>query len=410
MIELLKILIVFVFLLLLIKKKIPIGYTLLLGAIFLGILFSLPVLVLIENLFKATIEWETLRLLFIVILVTIFGGVLRYTRSLRDLTDSLESLIQDTRVILMLLPALIGILPMPGGAMMSAPMVEEVGSRKKLSPEIKAAFNHWFRHILEFVFPLYQGVIIASVILKVPLSKIILAQVPMSLTMLGAGMVFLFCKIKVEKEKDKIPKKIEENLFLFLKSIWGVLLAVILNLFLGIDLLWALLLSISFFSILNRIKLSAFFKIIRENVTWDIVMLILGIMIFKKIIEVSGAVTVVPQTLSTWGVSPVLVICLVPFAVGALTGVTTAFIGISYPILLSFLKPDGVHFGYAMLAYAAGFTGVMLSPVHLCLVLTKDYFKASFSKIYKLIIPPSIILIIVALLLVLLGYPWGKIG
>ena len=113
MIELLKIFIVFVFLIILIKQKIPIGYTLLLGAIFLGILFSLPILVLIENLFKATIEWETLRLLFIVILVTIFGGVLRYTRSLRDLTDSLESLIQDTRVILMLLPALIGLLPMP---------------------------------------------------------------------------------------------------------------------------------------------------------------------------------------------------------------------------------------------------------------------------------------------------------
>ncbi|MDH4223486.1 MAG: hypothetical protein OEV55_08110, partial [candidate division Zixibacteria bacterium] len=113
MIELIKILIVFVFLVFLIKKKIPIGYTLLLGAIFLGLLFSLPVLKLIENIFKATVEWDTLRLLFIVILVTIFGGLLKYTRSLKDLTDSLENLIQDIRFILMLLPALIGILPMP---------------------------------------------------------------------------------------------------------------------------------------------------------------------------------------------------------------------------------------------------------------------------------------------------------
>jgi len=409
MIELLKILIVFVFLVILIKKKIPIGYTLLLGAIFLGILFSLSILTLLENIFKATIEWDTLRLLFVVLLVTIFGGVLRYTRSLRDLTDSLENLIQSTRVILMLIPALIGLLPMPGGAMMSAPMVEVVGSRKKLSPEIKTAFNHWFRHILEYVFPLYQGIIIASVILKIPISKIILVQFPMTLTMLGLGIIFLGSKVRVTNEKRAGAKKIEENLFLFLKSIWGVLLAVILNLFLEIDLLWALLLSISFFSLVNRIKLSALLRIIRENVTWDIIMLIMGIMIFKKIIEVSGAVMVIPQTLSTLGISPVLVICLVPFAVGILTGVTTAFIGISYPILLSFLKPDGVNYGYAMLAYAAGFTGVMLSPVHLCLVLTKDYFKASFSGIYRLIILPSILLMIVALLLVLLGYPWGRI-
>lgn len=410
MIPILKIFIVFVFLVILIKKKVQIGYTLLLGSIFLGVLFSLPVFELIKNIFKATIEWDTLHLLFIVILVTIFGGVLKHTRSLRDITDSLENLVKDTRTILALLPALIGILPMPGGAMMSAPMIEEVGSRKNISPEIKAAFNYWFRHIMEFVFPLYQGVIIASVILKVPVSKIILAQVPMSLTMLFAGVFFLWGKVKVEKEENKNQKKTMENLLLFLKSIWGILLAVVLNLFSGIDLLWALLFSVVLFAALNGVKPSSSLKIVRENVTWEIIMLILGIMIFKKVIEVSGAVTVIPQTLSTWGISPVLVICLVPFAVGALTGVTTAFIGISYPILLSFLKPDGINYGYAMLAYAAGFTGVMASPVHLCLVLTKDYFKATFSGIYRLIIPPSIVLMLVALALVLLGYPWGRIG
>jgi len=410
MIPILKIFIVFVFLVILIKKKVQIGYTLLLGSIFLGILFSLPPFELIKNILKATIEWDTLHLLFIVILVTIFGGVLKHTRSLRDITDSLENLVKDTRTILALLPALIGILPMPGGAMMSAPMIEEVGSRKNISPEIKAAFNYWFRHIMEFVFPLYQGVIIASVILKVPVSKIILAQVPMSLTMLFAGVFFLWGKVKVDKEENKNQKKTIENLLLFLKSIWGILLAVVLNLFSGIDLLWALLFSVVLFAALNGVKPSSSLKIVRENVTWEIIMLILGIMIFKKVIEVSGAVTVIPQTLSTWGISPVLVICLVPFAVGALTGVTTAFIGISYPILLSFLKPDGVNYGYAMLAYAAGFTGVMASPVHLCLVLTKDYFKATFSGIYKLIIPPSIVLMIIALALVLLGYPWGRIG
>jgi len=410
MVELIKIFIVFVFLVILIKKKVQIGYTLLLGSIFLGILFSLPVFELIKNIFKATIEWDTLHLLFIVILVTIFGGVLKHTRSLRDITDSLENLVKDTRTILALLPALIGILPMPGGAMMSAPMIEEVGSRKNISPEIKAAFNYWFRHIMEFVFPLYQGVIIASVILKVPVSKIILAQVPMSLTMLFAGVFFLWGKVKVGKEENRNQKKTMENLLLFLKSIWGILLAVVLNLFSGIDLLWALLFSVVLFAALNGVRPSSFLKIVRENVTWEIIMLILGIMIFKKIIEVSGAVTVIPQTLSTWGISPVLVICLVPFAVGALTGVTTAFIGISYPILLSFLKPDGINYGYAMLAYAAGFIGVMASPVHLCLVLTKDYFKATFSGIYRLIIPPSIVLMLVALALVLLGYPWGRIG
>jgi len=63
-----------------------------------------------------------------------------------------------------------------------------------------------------------------------------------------------------------------------------------------------------------------------------------------------------------------------------------------------------------MLAYGAGFAGVMLSPVHLCLVVTKNYFNAGFSGIYRMLVPASLVLILSGLILVLLGFPWGKIG
>ncbi|NIN01124.1 MAG: DUF401 family protein [candidate division Zixibacteria bacterium] len=89
---------------------------------------------------------------------------------------------------------------------------------------------------------------------------------------------------------------------------------------------------------------------------------------------------------------------------------TSAFVGISYAVLFSFLSPNGVNYGYMMLAYGAGFAGVMLSPVHLCLVVTKSYFKASFAETYRMLLPASVILVLSALVLVLLGFPWGKIG
>jgi hypothetical protein len=34
-----------------------------------------------------------------------------------------------------------------------------------------------------------------------------------------------------------------------------------------------------------------------------------------------------------------------------------------------------------------GYAGMMLSPVHLCFLLTVDYFSASFIKVYKYILP-----------------------
>ncbi|MCK4248223.1 MAG: DUF401 family protein, partial [Candidatus Omnitrophica bacterium] len=50
-----------------------------------------------------------------------------------------------------------------------------------------------------------------------------------------------------------------------------------------------------------------------------------------------------------------------------------------------------------------GFAGVMISPVHVCLILTKDYFKADAAKVYLKLLLPVIILILGGLSLFLIN-------
>jgi len=416
MLELIKLFLVFVLLVFLINKKIPIGWTLILGAIFLGILFELPLSALTLNMGKASIEPATIDLLITILLILLFGELLKCCGYFQDLTFALENLIKNIKLLLILIPATIGLLPMPAGAMMSAPMVEGVGNKYNLSPEMKVSVNYWFRHILEFTFPLYQGVIISASILNVKISRIILAQIPLSLAMILSGVLFLNSKIKVERKNN--PKTVEfvknidnaSMMGLAFKGLWPVILVVLLNLILGMNLALALVVTIIFLFVIRKVSLKDIGNMIKRSFSLDIVILILGVMIFKKLITVSGGIGVIPQSLSNFGISPVFAVCLVPFIVGILTGMTSAFVGISYPILFFFLSPNGVNYGYVMLAYGSGFTGVMLSPVHLCLVLTKDYFKASFRRVYLLILPAGLFLLASAIILVLLGFPWGKIG
>jgi hypothetical protein len=416
MLELIKLILVFVLLVFLINKKIPVGWTLLLGAIFLGILFELPLSALIINMGKASIEPATIDLLVTILLILLFGELLKCCGYFQNLTSALENLIENVKLLLILIPATIGLLPMPAGAMMSAPMVEEVGNKYNLSPEMKVSVNYWFRHILEFVFPLYQGVIISASILNVKISRIILAQLPLSLTMILSGVLFLNSKIKVERKNNPKTTEFVKNIDntsmigLAFKGLWPVILVVLLNLVLGMNLALALAVTIIFLFVIRKVSLKDMGKMIKRSFSLDIVILILGVMIFKKLITVSGGIEVIPQSLSNFGISPVFAVCLVPFIVGILTGMTSAFVGICYPILFFFLAPNGVNYGNVMLAYASGFTGVMLSPVHLCLVLTKDYFKASFRKVYLLILPAGLFFLALAILLVLIGFPWGKIG
>jgi integral membrane protein (TIGR00529 family) len=421
MLELIKLLLVFALLVFLINKKIPVGGTLILGAIFLGILFELPLSALIINMGKASIEPATIDLLVTILLILLFGELLKCCGYFQDLTFALENLVKNVKLLLMLIPAIIGLLPMPAGAMMSAPMVEEVGNKYNLSPEIKVSVNYWFRHILELIFPLYQGVIISASILNVKISKIILAQLPLSLAMILSGVLFLNSKIKIEKKDDPKPVYPIRNEFvknignvsmwgLVFKGLWPIILVVLLNLILGINLALALAVTIIFLFVIRKVSLKDIGNMIKRSFSLDIVILILGVMIFMKLITVSGGIEVIPQSLSNFGISPVFAVFLIPFVVGILTGMTSAFVGISYPILFLFLCPSGVNYGNVMLAFGAGFIGVMFSPVHLCLVLTKDYFKANFRKVYFLILPPGLFLLALAIILVLLGFPWGKIG
>jgi hypothetical protein len=55
----------------------------------------------------------------------------------------------------------------------------------------------------------------------------------------------------------------------------------------------------------------------------------------------------------------------------------------------------------AGLAYTFGYMGMMLSPVHLCLLVTKDYFKASLLRSYRYIIRPILAVMLASVVLFL---------
>jgi integral membrane protein (TIGR00529 family) len=410
MIELVKLLLVFLLILLLVRRHVPLGLSILAGGFFLGLLCRLSAVQILKNSGMAAIEWPTIHLLIIVLLILVFGDFLKALKSLESLSAGLEGLFRSTRVLLMFLPALVGLLPMPAGAMMSAPMVEHVGSRKNVPADVMMTVNYWFRHVLEFTWPLYLGVVLSASLLHISLRQVILAQIPLSLAMILGGVIFLTPRIKVHTNGNQTPRAWGNSLKLTFVGILPVLAVVGLNLAAGVDIALALLLALIVFGLIKRVRVGRWLQMIKCAMSLEIVMLILAVMIFKKLITVSGAIQTMPDSLAQAGISPIFALSLVPFAVGILTGMTSAFIAISYPVLLSFLAPQGVDYGYMMLAYGAGFMGVMLSPVHLCLVVTKNYFDVSFSRIYKVLLPASLFLMFCAVLLALLGFPWGQLG
>ena len=120
--------------------------------------------------------------------------------------------------------------------------------------------------------------------------------------------------------------------------------------------------------------------------------MIAGVMVFQGVLEDSRAVSQISQSLTSAHVPIILVVAILPFLVGSITGVTVAFVGTTFPIIFSLLTNAGAAdqiLPYTVLAFCAGYIGVLISPLHICLVLTCTYFKSDLTKVYRKLWFPS---------------------
>jgi hypothetical protein len=99
--------------------------------------------------------------------------------------------------------------------------------------------------------------------------------------------------------------------------------------------------------------------------------------------------------LAVEGIPVLPVLFILPFISGVLTGLTVGFVGSTFPIIWGLESAQSV--GAISFAFASGYAGVLLSPVHLCLVLTREYFGASMPDIYRKIVRVCILIMLASL-------------
>ncbi len=74
------------------------------------------------------------------------------------LVPAMHGLFRSRRVALAAIPLVMGLLPTPGGIMLSAPMVREAGDKMGVERSRVAAINFFFRHQWEPIWPLFPAV------------------------------------------------------------------------------------------------------------------------------------------------------------------------------------------------------------------------------------------------------------
>ncbi len=364
--------------LLLIRLNINISISVLGGAALLGIL------TIGQGVFFQMIETssslDTLSLVAKVLAAFTLGYSMEYFNLLEDLTAAASRM--AGKMSIPILPSVVGFLPMPGGALLSAVMLKKPVSLYNIPGDVATYINYWFRHFWIPIWPLYPSFIIAAAVVEAEYTQFILSTYPITLGAIAGGIMFT----RIGKMGN--PTMNNQDLKIVIKSIYPILLVAFLTLIFKIDLLYTILLSLAILYIQNRASPGDIANILRKTIDYKIVILIFAVMIYTDLIKTTGAAEVFFAHLQTYNFPPFIAAFLLSFIVGFATGIELSYASVAMPMLTMFTgTAAGLIPQNLMLVFGAGFLGVMMSPLHLCLVLTADYFNVNLENPYRYLAP-----------------------
>jgi len=395
-------------------KRVNLGITLNATALLLALL-SLP-WQQIPQIIYGTIDYTTSDgLLAISVVLATFGIMLlsqlyKETAEITRLSESLGKIIKNPKLVLSVLPAIIGFLPVAGGALMSAPLVEAEAEKLRLKPEKKAYVNLWFRHTIFPVYPLSQVLIITAALTATTMPLIILRQIPAVIVMIIIGYIIGFWQTsftKNSKEQMETKGEVKSNLKIFFKSFSPILATIIAAIGLelvgfelarqGFDVLIATIIGIIILIIITKPNLKTLAIPIKNKGIYGITLAAYGAFFLRNTMTAIG-ISEIFQTLKANGNIDILIfLTFIPAMLGFLTGSASGGVAISVSILTGILSSFSPK--TAALVYISAYLGYIVAPTHLCFTFTADYFKCSLGKVYKYVIPSFLATFATALLI-----------
>lgn len=409
-----KVLAAFAVMLLGLRLRQPLWLSILAGGLALALMFGMTPLVWLLVSAASTIQRGTIFLVIILALILFLSEVLDKSGQTARLMQAASGYLRDTRLRLAFFPALVGFLPMPGGAVFSAPMVRDMAQDLGLTPRDTALVNYWFRHLWELCWPLYPGIILASSLAGIPLARLVLYTLPSIGLCMVLGWVFVLrpavAHLRGAGGLEVAPRDVRavlsSGLPMLVAIVGGLGLEVGMTLFapgwpFELGIITALALAILCALVQNRVGPQFVAGVLRKPALYELVGLVVAILMFKDVIGASGAVEQLSRVASGPGALFTLTL-LLPFLMGAISGISVAFVGSTFPILLgilgagtaSGLPADNPQFiPYLVLGLFAGFTGVMVSPLHVCFILSCQYFGVDMAQVWRRLLIPCTLLL-----------------
>ena len=146
----------------LLKFKVPNGWALIIAAAAAGLAGRLSITTVAGALLQVFTEWSNFSSVLIIVEIATMGALMTRYGLFKRAEEALKAILPKPRLIIMLLPSVIGMLQVPGGAALSAPFCNTLGRDMGLSRSQRANTNVICRHVFMLCAPFSTSVLIVT--------------------------------------------------------------------------------------------------------------------------------------------------------------------------------------------------------------------------------------------------------
>ena len=322
--------------------------------------------------------WDLLLCLYFVMCLEV---ELRKSGSLHGMVVTLRNIFSSNKVTLAFMPAFLGLLPSLGGARFSAPIVQEASEGIAVDDEQKSAINLWFRHIFEFSNPLMPGVILACGIANVLIGDLIDQVGWVTILCFVLGWIFLIIPLKITDLEKATNTQHDRTIdwkslvLAFGPIVTSFLLIVAFNVQAALAMGLVVVAFIPLYFWFKRpISVKSVFT---ESLDKKLFFNVVCILYFIQLLTVIGTLDEIVSVFNNSSLPQAVIIACLSFIFGVMTGMGQGYIAIVMPIVALMAPGNIVLVGIAMVY---GMAGQMVTPTHLCILVTVEYFKCRLWK------------------------------
>ena len=388
---------------LLINRKVHLGLAMLAGS---GIIFFAtgPTLAkLTAAVWRTATGWATWEIMLALYFVMCLEFQLRTSGIIDGLLAASRKIFRSDRFLLALMPAFLGFLPSLGGAIFSAPLVENAARPFAITPERKTAINFWFRHVWEFTNPIMTGMLLASQLSGIALGDLAYHMLWVTGLTIVIGWILLIAPLR-PAEPDTRPAATEadrSNKRYLVLAAGPILANFMLVVLFRLSAALSMAVVVTAMTFILRRKVADVRAMLAHALDGRLLWGIASIMLFQQVLSGAGIMGDIATLLGAMAVPATVVIGIVSFLGGLLTGTSQGFVAIAFPFI-ALLAPGDMNL--VLVCFVLGMAGEMLSPVHLCLLVTLDYFKADFLRSLRPIAALEVVVVAATCAVVVL---WG---